>query len=313
MVDQHEASGAEVCDLAAELRADRAAGAGDEHGLSGDVRGHGFEVDLDRLTAEHVLDLNGTDLRGEVEVTRDQLVDARQRLDRHAGLRRDVDDPLAHLSGRGRDGDQDLVRLRLSQEAREILGRPEHAHAVQTEILLARVVVDQADRGVAERRRLQHLADDQLRGVSGADDEYLLPASDDPAWRRPLHDRANEEAGAGNQHQREQEVGRRDRARQPDVVDRVDQVDGQVGHEAGDHDAADDPPHVARRHVAPPVVVEAEEDEDDELDPDDDQDRPLEQRLVEDRDASVEAQLEREVPGCGDERRVGKELPDAMP
>ena len=61
------------------------------------------------------------------------------------------------------------------------------------------------------------------------------------------------------------------------------------------------------------MVVEAEEDEDDELDPDDDQDRPLEQRLVEDRDASVEAQLEREVPGGGDERRVGKELPDAMP
>src|SRR5262249_10292241 len=78
-----------------------------------------------------------------------------------------------------------------------------------------------------------------------------------------------------------------------------------------DGDAADDPPHVPRRDVAPPVVVEAEEDEDDELDRDDDQDRPLEQRLVEDWDAAVEAELEGEVPGCCDERRVGAELPDA--
>ena len=35
------------------------------------------QVDLDRLAAEHVLDLNWADLPGEVEVAGDQLVDAR--------------------------------------------------------------------------------------------------------------------------------------------------------------------------------------------------------------------------------------------
>ena len=183
---------------------------------------------------------------------------------------------------------------------------------MQTEVLLARVVVHQPDRRVAERRRLEHLADDQLRGVSRAHDEHLLPARDDPARRGAFRDRADEEPRARHENQRQEPVRRGDPARQPDVLDGVDQVDGQVGDEACDRDAADDPPHVPRRDVAPPVVVEAEEEEDDELDPEDDQDRPLEQRLVEDGNAAVEAELEREVPGRGDERRVGKELPDAV-
>ena len=74
VVDEDEARGAEVRDLAAELGADRPAGAGDEHGLAGEVRRDGLEVDLDRLAAEHVLHLDGTDLRGEVEVAGDELV-----------------------------------------------------------------------------------------------------------------------------------------------------------------------------------------------------------------------------------------------
>ena len=37
---------------------------------------NGLEVDLDRLAAQHVLDLHRTDLAGEVDVARDQLVQA---------------------------------------------------------------------------------------------------------------------------------------------------------------------------------------------------------------------------------------------
>ena len=58
------------------------------------------------------LRLHGADLSGQVEVARDQLVDARQGLDRNAGFPGGVDDLLPHLArGRG-NRDQHLVRLR---------------------------------------------------------------------------------------------------------------------------------------------------------------------------------------------------------
>ena len=82
-----------------------------------------------------------------------------------------------------------------------------------------------------------------------------------------------------------------------------------------DHDAAERSPHVPRRDVAPPAVVEAEEDEDGELDPDDEQqDRPVEVasrrrpgRVWSKRSCNARYQA------CGDERRVGRELPEPMP
>ena len=95
---------------------------------------------------------------------------------------------------------------------------------------------------------------------------------------RALDRRAGEEARAQDEGEREQEVDRGDRPRQPEAVHRRHEVDGQVGDEARDDDAARRRPHVAHRDVAPPAVVEAEGDEDDELDPDDEQDRPVEQR-----------------------------------
>ena len=54
--------------------------------------------------------------------------------------------------GRGRDRDQHLVRAVVAQEARQLVRRPEHADAVDAQVLLARVVVDEADRRGAERR-----------------------------------------------------------------------------------------------------------------------------------------------------------------
>ena len=52
------------------------------------IAGHLLEVDLDLLAAEHVLHLHRAQLPGEAEVAGDQLVQARQRLDRDPGLLR---------------------------------------------------------------------------------------------------------------------------------------------------------------------------------------------------------------------------------
>ena len=79
---------------------------------------------------------------------------------------------------------------------------------------LARVVVDEADRGRAEVRVELQLADDHLAAGAGADDEHLVPLGDARAARGPLDDQPHREPGAGDQQQGEQEVDDRDRARQ---------------------------------------------------------------------------------------------------
>ena len=65
--------------------------------------GDRVEVDLDLLAPEHVLDLDGADLSGEVDVARDQLVQPGQRLHGDALGPRGVDDAL-RASRPGRTG-----------------------------------------------------------------------------------------------------------------------------------------------------------------------------------------------------------------
>ena len=150
LVEQYQARRSEPGELAAELRADRAAGARDEDRLALDVGRDEPEVDLDLLTTEHIFDLNRPDLCSEVEVTRDQLVQARQRLDRDLFGQARLDDLLAHAPRCRRDRDQHLVRLVVAQQVLKLVGRAEHLDAVDAVAPLARIVVDETDRRVVQ-------------------------------------------------------------------------------------------------------------------------------------------------------------------
>ena len=206
LVDHHDPRRLGARELAAELGADRAAGAGDEHGLVLDVRGDRFDVDLDRLAAEQVLDLDRADLLGEVEIAGDQLVQPRQRLHRHVLLAGHLGDPRALLAGGRGDGDQQLVGPPVAEQVRQLVARAEHPNPVQAQVLLARVVVDQPDRRVAEVGRAQHLLQHQLGGIARADDDHLLAARHDRAALRALDDRPRQHARAGDERQRQQAV-----------------------------------------------------------------------------------------------------------
>jgi hypothetical protein len=184
---------------------------------------------------------------------------------------------------------------------------------VQPEVLLARVVVDQPDRRVAERRRLQHLADDQLRRIACPDDDHFLAACDERRRTRALDQAARDQARARDEREQEQPVEHRDRPRQREALDRVREIDDEVRDDARDGHATCSAPHVARRHVPPPPVVEAEDDEDGELDRDDDGERVDEEPVVRARHTVVEAEPEREPPRECDQRRVGEQLPEAVP
>ena len=195
VLDEHEPRRPDARDLTAELGADRAARTGDEDGLAGEVLRDRAHVDLDRLAAEHVLHLNGPDLPREIEIAGDQLVQPRQRLDGNVRSLGDLDHLLACLARSGRDRDQHLVRWVVPQDVRQVVGRAEHADAVQADVLLARVVVDEADRRVAAGGRLEHLAHHELRGIARSDDDHFLAASDERSGAGPLDQAARESAG----------------------------------------------------------------------------------------------------------------------
>src|SRR6185437_5883291 len=67
VVDEHELARPHAGDLAAQLRPDRAAGAGDHDDLAGQVGADALELLADRLAAEHVLDANLAQLPGDAE------------------------------------------------------------------------------------------------------------------------------------------------------------------------------------------------------------------------------------------------------
>src|SRR5919106_1639186 len=313
MVHEHDPVGAEGGALPAELRSDRTPRARDQDGGAREIGSDRREVELDRLPPEHVLHLHLAELWREVEVARDELVYARKGLHRHARVAARVHDPLPNLAAGGGYGDDDLVRLVVAQEVREIAGRPEHADAVKAHVPLALVVVHEPHRRVAEAGALLHLLDDELAGVARADDERFLPASDDPAPARALDDRAGEHARSHDEGQEDEPVEDDDRARDAQALDGVEQIDDDLCQEGCHGDGAGDGPHVPDGEVPPPVVVEPEEDEHADLDRDHDHDGLLEEALVTGGDPVVEAKSERQVPGGPDQRRVHRDLPDPVP
>ena len=163
----------------------------------------------------------------------------RQRVDRNVLDASHLDDALAHITRGRRDGDEQLVRAPLAHELTELGGRAEDAHAVQAKVLLAGVVVDEPDWRVAERRVPQHLAQHQLRRVSGAHDQHLLASRDDRAGGRALDDRAREQAHAHHEREQEKQVDDPGPARHRGAVE-VEQREDQEGRDDGGRDAAQD-------------------------------------------------------------------------
>ena len=221
-------------------------------------------------------------------------------------------DPLADVTGRGRNDDQHLVRPPLAEERGKLGGRTENPYSVQPQVLLAGVVVDEPDRRVAEGRVAQHLAEHQLGRVTGADEKNLPATSDDRSGRGPLDERPREQPNSHREREQEEQVDDPDPARHLRRV-KVEEREDEEGRDHRHGDAAQHSPHVLRRDVPPPAVVEAEGDEDGQRDPDHERDDiPLEVAVVVARPVRVEADVPRDDPRCGDQGRVDRDLPQAV-
>ena len=275
VVEQDQELRVDLGDLTAELGADRAAGAGDEDDAVAQVGADAVELTHDRVAAEHVLDPNLAQLAVELDAAAQQLEHGRQGADADLTLAAGGDDFGPQRPGRRGDRDHDLVRFGLVEDLRHLLGRAEHLQAQHPHPALARVVVDEADRGGA---RL---------GLSCSSRTTIWP----PEPARPTAPRASAGAAAGRalHHQR---TARRapvsSRVRMKSVTstergkagERLDTAKTMTRKRAGDGDGADDQDEVATAEVAPPLLVEPEGVEDGELADDEKADRLREQRLV---------------------------------
>jgi hypothetical protein len=173
VVDHDQPRWADAGDLAAQLSADRAAGAGDQHAAAGQVAAGRLGLHPHRLAAEHVLDAHVAHLTDELRAVLQQLEHRRHRPDWDAALAARAHHRRAQGARGRRDRDQHLVGLDVVEHARKLGGGAEHLDpAIDPRVALAVVVVDEADRPIAEVGVAQDLAQQQPAAVAGADDQH---------------------------------------------------------------------------------------------------------------------------------------------
>ena len=168
-VEDDELLGIVGRDLPAELAADGAAAAGNQHPLAMDEVEDLPHVRLDGLPAQQVLHghlLHG----GHGDLARQELVHAGQLLELAVRLAADVQNvPLLHGGGAG-DGQVDLVDAELLHVDQDVVPAAHHGDALQVTAPLVGVVVDNADHPVLRAVRRVHVPQDHLPCIAGADE-----------------------------------------------------------------------------------------------------------------------------------------------
>ena len=287
----------------------------------GQVLADPLDLHPHRLAPEHVLDLDLAHLAHQPAAGLQQLEDGRHRPHRHAALAARGHDLRAHRARRRRDRDQHLLGLDVVEHPAQLAGRAQHLDpAVDRRALLARVVVDEADRPVAELGVAHDLAQQQAAAVAGADDQHRARVLAHPrAAPRPLVDRVDDEAHAAEEQQHQQPVEREHAGRGVDRHEaarrRQQQLrlhDRDVGDERehGGQAGLRDPQVLGLGRVAHPVPVEPEQREDRDVADHHEAERALEQVLVELGHATgpVEAKSIGEEIGQRDQPGVQRDL-----
>ena len=167
---QHQLRRFAAEDLPAELGADGAARAGDEHALAPQHAAHRADVGAHRLAAQQVLDPHLAQLVN-ADAAVQQLVDAGDDARLHPCLAADAHDVTDLGAGRGGHGDDDLADLVGGDHLRDGVAVAQHRHAVDLHVVLAQVVVQEADRLQAQVGVVAQLTDDHGAGVARAHDK----------------------------------------------------------------------------------------------------------------------------------------------
>ena len=160
-------------DLAAELRADASAAAGDEDGFPAYEVIDLFHLGTDLVPAEKVLDRNILH-DGDGDLALGKLGDAGHDLELGVRLLADVQDVTALFQGGAGNGEVDLLDLILRDIFQDAFTAADHGDAVDEAAPLVRVVVDDADDLLLHVLHALDIAEDDLTGASGADEHDAL-------------------------------------------------------------------------------------------------------------------------------------------
>ena len=115
VIEQDQPARADACDLPAELGADRAAGAGDQHHLAGEVAADAIQLHPHGLAPEDVLDLDRAHLAHSAAAGLQQLEDRRHRAHRDRLPATGLHNTRAQGARRRGDRDHHLVGLGLAR------------------------------------------------------------------------------------------------------------------------------------------------------------------------------------------------------
>ena len=287
-IDQQEPRRPQRGELAHQLGADRAAGAGHHHAAPVDQPAHRFRVQLHALAAQQVLHGEVPDL-ADLDLPLEHVAQVRQRLDRQLVALERLNDG-ADLGGLGAGHRHEhLVRVLGRNDPGQIRDRAQHLDAVDTLAHLRPVVVHEADRARIVEVVVPHVADDQLTRVAGAVDEHAALVLDSVELAvRPPH-----QARAPQQDDQQEAV---DDENGPGIGQEVERApDQQAEHRRTDDHGSDDLLQIPDAGVPPQPLVEPDAPE--RQTPDDQQDRQGQQERphVLGRQGEVEPQQEREV------------------
>jgi hypothetical protein len=128
-VEHHQGRRAEPADLAAQLGADRPTRPGDEHSLAGELVGDRPHVEVDRLAAQQVCDVEGTQVRCR-RTAAEQLADRGE--DEHLETRaaRPGGQVSHRLGRRAGHGDDEGRRVVARRDLGKVRSGTAHSHAV---------------------------------------------------------------------------------------------------------------------------------------------------------------------------------------
>ena len=325
MVEQHDLARPDARDLAAQLGADRAARAGDQHDCILEVAADAMQIRVHGVAAQHVLDPHVAHVPPDVDRARQQFEHGRQRAHRDAAVAARRDDAHPQLARRRGNRDDHLVGLCFVEDLWQLACRASNSHAADSKPLLERIVIDEADDIETEVGVATELLADQAPSLPGADDQHAASA-DVPAKSREaaIGDRAREDPRAHQEDHREQRIqdshGRRHQRRDRDVgrvnrvleVHRMDDRDDADEQHAVDHECAHEVLDIALADVAPAPLVDAGQREDHGAAEDNPRPCPRQQQRIRMRDLPVEAQPEREVVRERDQTSVHHELRQRM-
>ena len=247
-------------DLAAELRADTSAAAGDEDGLPAYEVIDLLHLGTDLIPAEKVLDRDILHV-GDGDLALGKLGDAGHDLELGIRLLADVQDVTALFQGGAGDGEVDLLDLVLRDVFQDALAAAYHGDAVDEAAPLVRVVVDDAGDLFLHVLHALDIAEDNLTGAPGADEHDALVGAAEVLLMQK-EDQAIGKADPGHKKKLDQGAGK--------VVGHghaVEEEGNPPGMQAGRHEGGqEDTDQLCKARKTPDAVIQFKNNKDDKPD-----------------------------------------------